>query len=189
MIHILYLAAGQARRFGSNKLLASYEGKPLYRHGFDAIREAIREREDCTLNVVTCWDEIAASVTEDGVRCILCPDSHLGVSYTIRAGISAVQPLYGGDYLVFAVADQPHLTAETVAHLLDTAKLHPVTACLAYGEQAGNPVMFAASLADELCALEGDRGGKAVMRHHPEGHIDVPCDPRELDDVDVKTDL
>ena len=78
MIHILYLAAGQARRFGSNKLLASYEGKPLYRHGFDAIREAIREREDCTLNVVTCWDEIAASVTEDGVRCILCPDSAYG---------------------------------------------------------------------------------------------------------------
>lgn len=189
MIHILYLAAGQARRFGSNKLLADYCGKPLYRHGLEAIREAIRDRDGCTLNVVTCWDDIAASVTADGIRCIPCPDSHLGVSYTIRAGISAVQPLCDGDYLVFAVADQPHLTAGTVARLLDMEKLHPVTASLACGEQSGNPVMFAASLAGELLALEGDRGGKAVMRRHPEGHIDVPCDPRELDDVDVKTDI
>ena len=189
MIHILYLAAGQARRFGSNKLLAEYHGKPLYRHGLGSLREAIRDRDDCTLNVVTCWDDIAASVTADGIRCIPCPDSHLGVSYTIRAGISSVRPLAEGDYLVFAAADQPHLTAETVTHLLDTAKLRPVTACLACGEQSGNPVLFAVSLADELCALEGDRGGKAVMRRHPEGHIDVPCDPRELDDVDVKTDL
>jgi len=189
MIHILYLAAGQARRFGSNKLLADYGGKPLYRHGLDALRSASRDRDDCTLNVVTCWDGIAASVTADGIRCIPCPDSHLGVSHTIRAGISAVRPLCDGDYLLFAVADQPHLTAETIVRLLDTAELHPVTACLACGEQSGNPVLFAASLADELCALEGDRGGKAVMRRHPEGHIDVPCDPRELDDVDVKTDL
>ena len=37
--------------------------------------------------------------------------------------------------------------------------------------------------------LERYRGGKAVMRRHPEGHIDVPCDPAELDDVDVRTDL
>lgn len=189
MIHIFYLAAGQARRFGSNKLLAESHGKPLYRHGLDAIRAAIRDRGDCTLNVVTCWDKIAESVTEDGIRCVPCPDSHLGVSYTIRAGICSVEPLDDRDFFVFAVADQPNLTSKTVARLLDTAALHPVTACLACGEQSGNPVLFAASLAGELCALEGDRGGKAVMRRHPEGHIDVPCDPRELDDVDVKTDL
>lgn len=191
MIHIFYLAAGQARRYGSNKLLEMVGGKPLYRHGLDAIREAIRDRDDCTLNVVTCWEEIAGAVKQsaDGIRCVPCPDSHLGVSYTIRAGIRSVEPLADGDFLVFAVADQPNLTSATVARLLDTVALHPVTACLAYGEQSGNPVLFAASLAGELCALEGDRGGKSVMRRHPEGHIDVPCDPRELDDVDVKTDL
>ena len=189
MIHILYLAAGQSRRYGSNKLLEMYRGKPLYRHGLDAIREAVRERNDCTLNVVTCWNEIAEEVTAEDIRCIPCADSHLGVSYTIRAGISAVSPLADGDYLLFAVADQPHLTPETVGRLLDTAELRSVTACLAAGEVSGNPVLFAASLADELCALEGDRGGKAVMRRHPEGHIDVPCDPAELDDVDVRTDL
>ncbi len=186
MIHILYLAAGQSRRYGSNKLLADYGGKPLYRHGLDVLREAVSSRNDCTLNVVTCWEEISSSVTADGIRCIPCPDSHLGISYTIRAGIAAVRPLNAEDYLLFAVADQPHLTSGTVTRLLDTAHLRPVTACLTCGEQSGNPVLFAASLADELCTLEGDRGGKSVMRRHPENHIDVPCDPRELEDVDVR---
>ncbi|MBR5444492.1 MAG: NTP transferase domain-containing protein, partial [Clostridia bacterium] len=43
MIHILYLAAGQSRRYGSNKLLDDWNGKPLYRWGLETIREAIRE--------------------------------------------------------------------------------------------------------------------------------------------------
>ncbi len=189
MIHVIYLAAGQSRRYGSNKLLEPRDGRPLYRYGLDAIREAIRGRDDCTLNVVTCWKKIADAVSAEGIRCVPSRDSSLGVSYTIRAGIRSVEPLEDGDYLVFAVADQPNLTPATVARLLDTVRLHPVTACLACGEQSGNPVLFAASLADELCALEGDRGGKAVMRRHPEAHINVPCDALELEDVDVRTDL
>ena len=189
MIHIFYLAAGQSRRYGSNKLLALYGEKPLYRHGLDAIREAVQGRADCTLTVVTCWEEIEHSVTADGIRCVPCPDSHLGISYTIRAAIRSAKPLDKEDFLVFAASDQPNLRPGTVARLLDTAREHPLTACLACGEQSGNPVLFAASLAEELCALEGDRGGKAVMRRHPENHIDVPCDAQELDDVDVKTDL
>ena len=131
MIHILYLAAGQSRRYGSNKLLAARAGKPLYRHGLDAIREAIREREDCTLTVVTCWQEIHRQLAEEGICTVDCPDSHLGVSYTIRAGIRSLDGLSEGDYLLFAVADQPNLRRETIGRLLDTAEKHPLTAFFA----------------------------------------------------------
>jgi len=186
MIHILYLAAGQSRRYGSNKLLENRNGKPLYRHGLDTIREAIRERDDCTLTVVTCWQVIQSALEEEGIRTADCPDSYLGVSYTIRAGIRSIDSMSEDDYLCFAVADQPNLTPETIGRLLDTAKIRPLTACLASGEVSGNPVLFSTVLAGELCALEGDRGGKAVMRRHPENHLDVPCDPAELEDIDVK---
>lgn len=189
MIHILYLAAGQSRRYGSNKLLTVRGGKPLYRHGLDALREAIRQRDDCTLTVVTCWEEIAASVGADGIRCVPCSDSHLGVSYTIRAGIRACGKLTSDDYLCFCVADQPNLTSASVGRLLDVAAQEPLTACLSAGEISGNPTLFSATLADELCALEGDRGGKAVMRRHTERHVDVPCEAVELADVDVRTDV
>ena len=37
MTHILYLAGGNSRRFGENKLLYPLDGRPLYRHGLDAL--------------------------------------------------------------------------------------------------------------------------------------------------------
>ena len=35
MIHIIYMAAGNSRRFGSNKLLYELDGKPMNRHLLD----------------------------------------------------------------------------------------------------------------------------------------------------------
>lgn len=188
MIHILYLAAGQSRRYGSNKLLELRNGKPLYRYGLDAIRTAVRNRKDCTLTVVTCWQKITDDCTADRIRCIFCEDSHRGISYSIRAGIHSCEPLTSEDYLCFSVADQPALTPESIGRLLDTVSEQPLTACLSCGDQSGNPTLFSAILADELCALEGDRGGKAVMRRHPENHLDVPCCAEELFDVDIRED-
>ncbi len=188
MIHILYLAAGQSRRYGSNKLLEMRNGKPLYRYGLDAIRTAVRNRMDCTLTVVTCWQEIADACMTDGIRCVPCPDSHLGISYSIRAGIRSCEPLMPEDYLCFSVADQPGMTAESIGRLLDAASKNPLTACLNCGEHSGNPTLFSAVLADELCALEGDRGGKTVMRRHTEKHLDIPCNADELFDVDIRED-
>ena len=187
MIHLIDMAAGQSRRFGGNKLLSLWGDRPLYHHGLDTLRRAIRHRSDCHLRVVSCWREILEFAAEQGIDAVDCPDSHLGVSYTIRAGIRACEPLAQGDYLCFCVADQPWLTVETVTRLLDTAAEHPLTAGLVSGETPGNPTLFAASLAEELCALEGDRGGRAVMRRHTERHIDISCDMRELEDVDYPT--
>ena len=188
MIHIIFLAAGQARRYGSNKLLADYCGKKLYRHALGALTEAAGTRTDCTLTVVTCWQEIADACTSDGIRCISCPDSHLGISYSIRAGIHSCEPLTPEDYLCFSVADQPGLTPESIVRLLNAISEQPLTACLSCGEQSGNPALFSAVLAEELCALEGDRGGKSVMRRHPERHWDIPCAAEELVDVDLRED-
>lgn len=186
MIHILYLAAGQSRRYGSNKLLEIRDGKPLYRHGLDAIRNAMEDRKDCTLRVITCWQEIEADLQKEGIRTVFCPDSHLGVSHTIRAGIRDCEPLEEGDYLCFSVADQPNLTPQSITRLLDTTKQYPTTACLACGKTSGNPVLFSADLVPELLALEGDKGGKSVMKKHPEDHIDISCAPEELEDIDVR---
>ena len=43
MIHIIYMAAGNSRRFGSNKLLYELDGKPMYRHLLDHLVE-IKDR-------------------------------------------------------------------------------------------------------------------------------------------------
>ena len=45
-IALIYLAAGNSRRFGSNKLFYEIDGKPMYRHLLDRlVRIADRNQE------------------------------------------------------------------------------------------------------------------------------------------------
>ena len=98
MIHVIYMAAGNSRRFGSNKLLYLYEGKPLYRHGLELLLKLKQEMgEKLTVTVVTQYAEILEEVQDIFERCgmagmqaVFCEESRLGASYTIRAGIEAV---------------------------------------------------------------------------------------------------
>lgn len=188
MIYILYLAAGYSRRYGAeNKLTDLHDGKPLYTWGLQKWQSVIANRTDCTFTVVTCWQEIEEDCQSKGIKTVYCADSHMGISHTIRCGIRSLPPLTEDDYLCFSVADQPNLTENTIARLLDETGEKPLTACVGCGREMGNPTLFSARLADELLQLTGDKGGKSVMRKHPENHIQIECDKTELLDVDVKT--
>ncbi len=44
-IRMIYLAAGNSRRFGSNKLLYKTGGKPLFAYGLDVLIKVLEERE------------------------------------------------------------------------------------------------------------------------------------------------
>lgn len=187
MIYILYLAAGYSRRYGDkNKLTDLHGGKPLYAWGLDQWQKVTADRPDCKLYVVTCWQEIETVCQKRSIRVVHCADSYRGIAHTIRCGILSLPPLTKEDYLCFSVADQPNLTAGTITNLLDAAAEKPLTACVGHGDEMGNPTLFSAALAEELLQLTGDKGGKSVLRKHPENHIRILCDPAELLDIDVK---
>ena len=214
------MAAGNSRRFGSNKLLYLYEGKPLYRHGLELLLKLKQEMgEKLTVTVVTQYPEILEEVQDIFERCgmagmqaVFCEESRLGASYTIRAGIEAVisqdpvsgQPKEGQsmmgekDYLMFMVADQPHLTLDSVQKLIRTAVSREQSAfsgpleeegsrwetlSLRCGSIPGNPCMFRADLIPELMSLTGDQGGRKVLKRHYCQYVDI-LDKRELEDVD-----
>ncbi len=187
MKHILYLASGNSRRFGVNKLLHPVGDKPLYRHGLDMLAELVRGRSDCTLTVVSRYAAVREGAKVLGVRAADSPESEKGLSYTIRAGLDAVH-LMPRDFVVFVAADQPYLSGKTVARLLDATAPGVRTARVCFGERRGNPCLFAAALAPDLRALTGDEGGRELLR-------DADCvtvqagSERELYDVDTTADL
>ena len=180
--HLILLAAGSARRFGSNKLQRPLNGKPLYAHGLAALLADV--------TVVSRTPDILAAARAAGAKAVESPLSEQGLSFTIKAALDALEPLAEGDYLLFAVADQPYLTAASVAALLEKAAPPTRGATLCFGEKVGSPTLFSASLAKDLRALEGDRGGRSVLRALGGECLRVQAESaRELEDIDLPGQL
>lgn len=188
--HLILLAAGSARRFGENKLLRPLNGKPLYAHGLAALLAAAKMRPAADVTVVSRTPEILAAARAAGAKAVESPLSEQGLSFTIKAALDALEPLAEGDYLLFAVADQPYLTAASVAALLEKAAPPTRGATLCFGEKVGSPTLFSASLAKDLRALEGDRGGRSVLRALGGECLRVQAESeRELEDIDLPGQL
>lgn len=199
MIHIIYMAAGNSRRFGSNKLLYELDGKPMYRHLLECLIE-IKDRYNklksdspvIDITVVTRYREIldyCSSIPD--CHAVLSPDSEKGISYTIKAGIMAVQEQKKTgmqDYYMFAVADQPYLKNQSVIKLIDKVLENKENKRLVFslrcGDTVGNPCVFHSSLIPQLLSLEGDKGGRSVAKKHDCVYVDI-ADERELMDIDT----
>ena len=238
MIHIIYMAAGNSRRFGSNKLFYELNGKPMYRHLLDNLIE-IKDRYNKLKNIGTNEpldsDEMDADTVIDtyigtdiglskklatknaesnnpviditvvtryreildycacipDCHAVLSPDSEKGISYTIKAGIMAVQEQKKTgmqDYYMFAVADQPYLKSQSVIKLIDKVlenkgNMKSVFS-LRCGDTVGNPCVFHSSLIPQLLSLEGDKGGRSVAKKYDCVYVDI-ADERELTDIDT----
>ena len=111
-----------------------------------------------------------------------------GASYSIRAALNALGEIPAEDYLLFVVADQPLLSAESIRKMLQAADGSLETACISCHGKTGNPVLFSASLIPELYMLEKDQGGRKVMKQHDCRWIPVENE-QELWDVDTLDDV
>ena len=210
MIHIIYMAAGNSRRFGSNKLFYELDGKPMYRHLLDRLakiknryNKSKTDSQTIDITVVTRYREIldyCACIPD--CHAVISPDSEKGISYTIKAGIMAVQEqkklkkssevthhtAETEEYYMFAVADQPYLKSQSVIKLIDRVLKNTVGKRLAFslrcGDTVGNPCVFNSSLIPQLLSLEGDKGGRSVAKKHDCVYVDI-ADERELMDIDT----
>lgn len=178
-IHLILLAAGLSRRYGrEDKLLSEREGKPLYRHTLDKLIPLGHP-----ITVVCNAPEIRQYCDAHAIPWTASPLAEQGISHSLRAGLTAAGE---GDAYVCFVADQPKLRQASIARLLEECQGRKAPlGCVARGERWGNPVWFGREFLPELMALEGDTGGKAVLRRHREAVVTVPVFPEELDDVDT----
>ena len=173
------MAAGNASRFGENKLAREFGGKPLIRRALEAVpADAFTQ-----VVVVTQYPEAAVLAAEFGFLPIENTHPEWGVSHTIQLGLAA---LSGCDGILFQVADQPLLRLETAAKAAALFRCNPDRiVALSHGGVRGNPCLFPARFFPELMALTGDRGGSGVIRRHPEALLLLETAEEELWDVDT----
>ena len=172
----IIMASGLSTRFGSNKLMADLDGAPLIAcDGLFAKRVAVTRHKDvaklcCTLGV-------EAIMHDEPLR-----------SDTVRLGMQAMD---GCDTATFIQADQPLISANTLAALLRGAEAHPEFIWrVGFQGTQGAPVLFPAWAFDELRALPPGKGGGFVAKAHAQR---VRCmeaaSEWELFDVDTVQDL
>ena len=104
MIAGLLLAAGGARRFGSQKLVATLDGVPLVRHAAQALAQETDE-----LIVVVGSESAAVTRALDGIdaRIVENADWERGLSTSIRCGVRAATPETTA--IVVALGDEPRV--------------------------------------------------------------------------------
>ena len=179
----LLMAAGNASRFGENKLTARFDGQSLFSLALAAIPKELFAR----VTVVSQYPALLEEAARTGFDTILNDRPQDGISRTIRLGTQAMADCAG---ILYMVADQPLLRAGTVRRVVDVWRAHPeCIAAAAHDGNRGNPCLFPARFFPELCALEADRGGSSVIRRHEDALLLVEAGERELFDCDTKQAL
>lgn len=187
-LNLIYLAAGNSRRFGENKLLFQIQGKPLYRYGLERLMEICERYPQWKLTVVTQYEEIYREVRRLPVWAVFSPKSRQGISHSIRAGILEGSGEEGKGGFVFFVADQPWMSSETLEGFLKAMEeKKPLLGCISYRGCAGNPVYFSESMREELLALRGEQGGRTILKgKEAQTFFYEAASERELEDLDYR---
>lgn len=199
MIDLILLAAGNSRRFhtGSgekkgNKLLYPWQGRPLCEAAMERWSRAAAGRlNGGSVFVVAREAEILELARRYSMCPVYSPESAQGISRSIRNGIRAAREHADqtgrrqADRYVFGVTDQPMLTEATIRRFLEAAA-EAEYACVSWDREPGNPVSFPVRALGELLELEGDCGGKKVLRRHMQECVLVPAErEEELQDIDT----
>lgn len=178
-IGCLVMAAGNARRFASNKLAAEFDGKSLILRTLEAIPQALFAQ----ITVVSQYPEIAAKAAAFGFDYVENPHPDWGISHTILLGTAAMRRC---DAILYLVSDQPLLSSNSVAQVVAAWQKHP--ACIVgagHNGKRGNPCIFPQEFFPELMRLQEDHGGNQVIRAHPDRLLLVEIPEQELTDVDT----
>lgn len=171
------MASGMGVRFGGNKLLADFNGEPMFWQVIKATEGLFDKRV-----VVTRHEEIAQLCRDHDIEVVL--HDFPNRNDTIRLGMEALGDV---DCCLFCPGDQPLLRRETVSELLRSWEdnRERIVRPVCEGEP-GSPVLFPKWAFPELMALPEGKGGGWVIKNHPDKLETLKLgDPWELTDADT----
>lgn len=184
-VHAIVLAAGASTRFGSPKQMARLGGATLLQRAINAATGAVGPAILVVLGAQA--TQISAILDLQADQIVLNTCWAQGLASSIRLGIERLPADCAGALLV--LADQPYVTGPSLARLIRlwrTASEHIVAS--SYGAVIGAPCLFPRWAFDELDALVGDQGARAVIARHP-AQVRVVPHPEAAVDIDTPQQL
>lgn len=174
-IALILLAAGRSERFGGEKLVTPYKGKPLWKWAAEAAEDAGFE----SLYLVTGFH--TSVVASGNWRRVINPDAAKGMGTSIAAGVAAAED---HERVVIVLADMPLIDP---AHLRSLAQGTGAIFTRQVDGKAGCPAGFGRENFAALRMLKGDQGARGASLL--DASTIAPRDPAMLFDVDTQEDL
>jgi molybdenum cofactor cytidylyltransferase len=187
------LAAGNSRRFGSDKLLhpVTLQGTtlPLAAHSllpwlaaFEQVTVVVKPGSAKFCNTIT-----AALGAPAALRWVVCDHAVLGMSASIACGVHANRA--AGGWMI-GLADMPALPAAAIVGVRNALRQGADLAAAAHNGRRGHPVGFARRYYDELLALRGDVGARHLLQRDQTALVQIEFDDAGvLADIDMPGDL
>ena len=176
------MASGLGQRFGGNKLMADFRGKPLLEWILGTTDGLFANRV-----VVTRHKAVETLCHQREIPVILHDLPHR--SDTIRLGLEAIGMSVSS--CLFCPGDQPLLSRETLEVLLLSASANPETIWqLSYENVPSAPSLFPFWAFEELSSLPVGKGGSVLTKRYADWVRYVPAQSRyECFDVDTPENL
>lgn len=182
------LAAGASRRFGSPKLVAPLDGRPLLQHALDAVAAA--GLDDVVVVLGSEAPAVEAAIAWRGERRLVNPRPQDGLSSSLRIGLDAAAEDPATEAVLVVLGDQPSVRPDVLAAVLAAGEAtdRPLVRVRYADDAAPNPVLVRRAAWALAAGLEGDRGLGPLLDLRPELVAEVPVAGRNPD-VDTPDDL
>ncbi|MEI7554872.1 nucleotidyltransferase family protein [Candidatus Chlorohelix sp.] len=201
LVSAVVLAAGAARRYGKPKQLECYpaDGTTLLER---AISLALLSGAGEVIVVLGNAEQAALEILNSYIRpidtknvpmqIVFNPRWAEGQGFSVATGVAALDPQSRGT--LFILADQPRVNPETarnlISHFLSLPDSDNKIIFPTFNGKRGNPALFGRGFFSELAALQGDSGGREIVKAHPQAVIELAvADPAIHEDVDTPEDL
>lgn len=185
----LVLAAGRARRFGSDKRQARLpDGRSL----LQAVLQTQRQACDGVLVLLRegdAWGQ--ALCAETGVEWLEVADADLGLGRTLAVGLRSLMADEGlprFDAALVVLADMPAVQPQTVRALIEAFRREGRPAWPWHADQPGHPRLLPRKNWPALFELSGDEGARHRVDWSQATRVDV-ADGGILIDIDTPADL
>ena len=160
----IVLAAGASNRLGKPKQLVELDGEPLLARTVRAILEHCDRGVICILGAHAA--DVRSALDDFDVRIVINTDWREGIGASIRVGVEHVPA--DARAILLTVCDQPLVRSSDFARLVADWQIDPQAVAAAgydggHSEGYGVPAIFPAVYRDDLAALRGDQGAKALI--------------------------
>jgi molybdenum cofactor cytidylyltransferase len=182
------LAAGSSSRFGSPKLLAPLDGKPILQHALDALAAA--GVDDVAVVLGDEQAAVEAAIAWRGERRVVNERPGDGLSSSLRVGLDAAAEDPSAEAVLVVLGDQPSLRPGVIRAVLGAAEASQSLFVRARHAADGvpNPVLVRRAGWAMAAGLTGDRGLGPLLAARPELVLEVAVEGASPD-VDTPDDL